>query len=80
METRFTRLEIGCWSDGTFGDEHLRAVLANMVPELREALRYLETCDDAIIEAIEVLQGKTDDGLYWILEAGDLILTDEIEV
>ncbi len=29
--------------------------------------------------AIEIIENHTQDGLYWIQDAGDLILTDEID-
>lgn len=84
----FSEEDVGCYADAVNGEEHRRAVLADL-------LRGIGTEDRAVHdlvaelanppsddygeedEAIDILQAVTAHGLVWSLDAGDLILVDE---
>lgn len=71
----------GCWIDGSLGESHRRAKLADMlydIPGSDSLIKELEAnpSDDYSEEddAIALIQEHTEEGYTWILEAGDLIL------
>ncbi len=84
----------GLYVDGALGVDHALRKLSAMIeiwdPALSEELMdevsseqkeiyYPETVDELTDDATDVLQDHTDEGLVWIWEAGDLILTTEEE-
>lgn len=88
-ESSFTRNDIGCHADGTFGHRRIRTRLAELVdaidggmcnPESQELMESLggEMPDDCWDEdrAIELLDEATAEGLEWRLDAGDLLLCE----
>ena len=89
MKTIFTAKDKGCWIDGAFDPEHARdkmIEMIKMVPKSDETASLLIALDnggyfiDEIADDVtELLSEFTQDMLYWIWEAGDLILTDETE-
>ena len=86
MYVAFKEGDCGCYADGCFGDDHLRDILKGMLKGLNHAeLAKVfddEPSDDGseYLEALEVLQEYTDEGLTWILEGGDLLLVKESEI
>ena len=82
---RYTLADRGCWADGAFGHEHLRAVLSGMVADLGNADLASELegwpSDDMSEEdeALALLQEYTDEGLSWAFQDGDLILYSGFE-
>lgn len=88
MSYRWTKEDAGCYVDGTFGEDHLRDVLAGLLrvtggaDELASSLHSPDPEDDSgddIIDALEHLQEHTEDGLSWILDNGDLFLLQDDE-
>lgn len=83
MKKYFTGDDVGCWIDGAFGEEHRRGKLSSMMFEIGEQALSIELegpmPDDAgdEMDALGKLQENTADGLTWVMDAGDLILTDE---
>jgi len=82
---RFTKHDIQCWADKASGWEHVREVLADLVDphfnELAQRLRdhyWADRIDDAL-EALEILQWHTEDGLTWVLDDDGLHLMGRIE-
>ncbi len=78
----YTKDHIGCYSDGTFGDTHLRANLANIMRQHQQGhiardIESWETHDEAINEAIEYLNEISSDDVEWVLDSGDLLLVKE---
>lgn len=79
----FTRKDLGCWVDGAYGMEHAGQKLASMLSDEHHALcnELLhpegEFYSEALDDATAILQEDTEEGLVWIWEAGDLILTEE---
>jgi len=90
----YTKEDVGCYIDGAFGMDHACDVLANLVGAvLTEAssrekivlglrLDHKRLSDDhsELDDATDILQEHTEDGLVWIWDAGDLILTTDEEV
>jgi len=79
-------IDPGCYADGSFGYDHIRSVLADLVEEflddskLAEELRGPMSDDDSeALDAIDRLNEITVNG-YWTLEDGDLLLLDDIEI
>lgn len=81
---------LGCYIDGSLGDEYLRARLGEVlchtndgheVPRISSMLMddSPEVQQEGIDAAMERLQEHTEPGLVWILESGDLTLTTESE-
>lgn len=84
----FTRQQVGVWIDGAY--HHAEEKMADMIseietPEAGELLEeYEEGLDDEsysewLDDATEALYAATEDGLSWVWDGGDLILTDEEE-
>lgn len=80
--------DCGCYADGVLGHDHVRDVLASLMLDIgsSKAMRvheYLlsQSTDDCAEEdmAIDILQDHTEDGLLWILAAGDLLLVNEAD-
>jgi len=90
---KFTEKHRGCYADGGFGQEHIRTMLDTVLlsatgdealnPEIHKSLKGLMP-DDAWdeIEALEILQDNTEEGLVWVMDSGDLLLIkeDDLEV
>lgn len=80
---KYTKKDIGCWIDGAYGEKHSRIKLATMMEELgnmelaRELLKEPSEDWEEMNDATYTLEENTEEGLMWIWEAGDLILTDE---
>lgn len=84
----FDAADIGCHADGAFGHHHVRARLAELVEAVTfhpsdEAQAVITSLrvgmpDDAWDEneALEILEGYTDEAVTWLFEDGCLILTD----
>lgn len=75
----FTHDDIGCHADGAFGHQHLRHVLASLVDQIGHPIRslYLPEWPDDLedeIEAIDLLNENTEDGLAWSFLDGGLVL------
>jgi hypothetical protein len=95
MSTYFTSEDCGCWADGTHGSKHVREMLHSVLINLPEedfeqdqrerdiiAESLLEEMpDDASdeIDALDILQRWTEEGLSWQMEGGDLILCEQEE-
>jgi hypothetical protein len=95
MKPVFTKADVGCWIDGAFGPKHRREKLVCMLEDIADCLDASEWADiQALTEelestpsddygeeedAIEILQDYTEEGLVWIQDGGDLILTTEEE-
>lgn len=70
-----------CYADGSFGHDHVRTVLANLLeewwlaPDVQAALRA-PMSDDASEEltALELLNAQACDGCEFVLEDGSLML------
>ena len=84
----YTKKHEGLYADGTFGHQYARGVLAFLVNELeQEGMQDLidsldgKMPDDAWDEgqALEVLQGVTEEGLFWEFKDGDLVLSSNDE-
>lgn len=87
----FDRNDAGCYIDGAFGMDHARQKLADLlacVPQsgkVRRLIAELEAGEDtefiyeAIEEALDILALHTAEDMIWLLEAGDLVLTENIE-
>jgi len=83
-KTIWTKGDAGCYADSVFGDNHLRAVMADLVQmtgnkDLADALRSPDPDDsgDDVRNALDELQRSTADGLTWILHCGDLLLVPD---
>jgi uncharacterized protein HemX len=75
----YTKDHVGCYSDGTLGDRHLRAQLANIMRQHQQGhiardIESWETHDEAITEAIEYLNEISSEDVEWVLDSGDLLL------
>jgi hypothetical protein len=79
----FTDNDAGCHADGTFGHQHVRDTLGDLLVDASDKLDgdllvSLQGTmpDDAWDEdeALEALQSVTDEGLTWELHDGDLVL------
>lgn len=86
----FTHKDVGGWIDGAFGEDHARAKLVGILeeyfgssPGVADIIRGLEgePSDDLseMDDATAYLQEHTAQGLVWMWDAGDLILTTEEE-
>lgn len=78
----FGKKDVGCYADGTFGDVHVREKLRELACEFNLDLPDLasenpEVHDDAIGRAMDLLQANTEEGYYWNLDGGDLLLLEE---
>ena len=88
MRTVFTKTDVGCWSDGAYGHEHLRArlgwLLVMLPTDQTRLIRELESepSDDMSEEddAITALQEYTEEGFVWGCDGGDLMLLAESEI
>lgn len=91
MQKSFRATDCGCWIDGTYGTGHRRRKLAVMLFDCSDVngrnARIVEALgndpsDDCSeeLEAIEILQENTEDGLVWDLDNGDLCLVEESEL
>lgn len=81
---RFTRQDIGCWADGALGWAHVRSVLADLVedlaPHVARELRAEPSPDySEEYDALDILQGVTEEGLVWVLDSEGLFLRAEEE-
>ena len=80
----YGRSDVGCYADGAGGQEHIRAVLADILgyfrktSEIRALIAELEDepSDDMSEEddAIELLNSITAEGFSWGMSNGDLML------
>jgi len=93
MEKVYTANDCGCWIDCAYGPEHARDKLADMLKECRayapldtqrtideicEQLTKSMSDDDWETDAgTDLLNEYTAEGLVWIWDAGDLILTTD---
>lgn len=82
----FDAEDVGVYIDGSYGEEHRRKRLAEMMvyfqadQELIDSLKGNSPDDYSDEdEAIDILRGHTENGLTWILECGDLILMKDEE-
>ena len=82
-KTIWTKGDAGCYADSVFGDDHLRAVLADLVKmtgneDLADALRSPAGDDSGdVFDALDELQRNTAGGMLWILDAGNLLLVSD---
>ena len=77
----YTQDHIGCYSDGTLGDRHLRVQLANIMRQHQQShvaqdveSSIPEIQDDGIRDALNYLNEVSDDDVEWVLDGGDLLL------
>lgn len=83
MKHHYTHEDVGCWIDGAFGEKHAVDKIQLMLPDTLlgwEGWDYEEEPEfslDYLADATDALYQHTEDGLIWIWEAGDLILTTE---
>lgn len=81
----FTPNMAGCYADGTFGHDHVRIVLLDLLVQARgpardpfvlASLEYPEMPDDAWdeIAAIDWINTHACEDCHFLMEAGDLIL------
>jgi hypothetical protein len=79
----FTRSDVGCWVDGAFGEDHRRDKLSVLLESigtpnaLNLATELLEPAPDDYSDeddALELLQENTEEGLIWMMEAGNILL------
>lgn len=84
----FSADDSGCYADGSYGHEHVRAKLAGLVKDIvmrrggdlfgRDIWNALThpMSDDASeeMDAIDYLQEHTSDDALWCFEGGDLLL------
>lgn len=86
----FDNRDLGTWIDGAYGTAHALEKMASMVARVMtpEASELLEEFEEGIDEeyesewlddATEELNAATEEGLSWVWDGGDLILTDEEE-
>jgi len=78
---------LGCIADGSYGQAHIRERLAEMVQGYGRKGKQVaadlmcsdspETQDNAESEAIDLLNNYTEDGIYFTMSNGDLLLVDE---
>lgn len=83
----FFRTGIGCIADGSYGISHIRERLAELVkPYGRKGKQVAadlmcsdspETQENAESEAIDLLNNYAEDGIYFTMSNGDLLLVDE---
>jgi hypothetical protein len=78
----FGRNDVGCYADGTFGDARVCNRLHDLAREEGREFPGLIAADPerrytAIVEAMDFLQGRTEEGYYWNLDGGDLLLLEE---
>lgn len=81
----FFRTGIGCIADGSYGHDHIRERLAELVAAygrkgLDIAIRLSEEMSNDAQEesdAIDLLNEHTEDGLYFTMSNGDLLLVGE---
>lgn len=91
MQPIFTDKDKGCWIDGAFGERHALQKMKAILPDrgnweiLKDELQACidgdedEFIDETLRGCVNALEIYTQPGLYWLWEAGDLILTDEME-
>ena len=91
----FTLADVGCHADHSFGWQHVRDTLADLVDAVdNDRLREDDTCrlttsaalhgpppDDYgdEYEALEILQGATVDGLVWVIDQDLLLIPNDNE-
>jgi hypothetical protein len=82
LTMKYTAHNVGCYGDGVLGHQHVRDRLAELIAthdeELAAALRTPgsdDTWDEDEEGALEILNDRTDDGLCWSFEGGDLVLS-----
>ena len=77
----YTTDHIGCYSDGTLGDTHLRGNLANMMRghlqghtarDIENSIPEIQ--DDGIRDALNYLNEISAEDVEWVLDSGDLLL------
>lgn len=81
----FYRTGLGCIADGSYGQQHIRERLAELVQPYGYKGKKLASwligppSDDAQDEndAIDLLNRYTEDGIYFTMSNGDLLLVDE---
>ena len=81
----FYRTGLGCIADGSYGQAHIRERLAELVQPYGRKGKALAIelgkpmSDDASEEddAIDLLNNYTEDGIYFTMSNGDLLLVDE---
>jgi len=89
----FTQADVGCHADHSFGWDHVRDVLADLVQCVHDSGRRSAWTDDCPLarklrgpspddygdedEALEILQGATADGLVWVIDQDLLLTTSE---
>jgi hypothetical protein len=83
-KTIFTKKDVGCYGDHSFGWDHVRHVLADLItsslkfgPEADKLAKELrsEPPDDYSDEqdALDLLNQHTEEGLVWVIDQ-DLLL------
>ena len=87
----YTTSDVGCHADGTFGADHIRTTLAELIRStaevdgVKEAV-YLKNLADELLgeppddfsdecDALEALQNYTEPHITWELYNGDLMLS-----
>jgi len=77
----YTKDHVDCYSDGTLGDTHLRANLANMMRGHQQShiaqdveSSIPEIQDDGIRDALNYLNEISAEDVEWVLDSGDLLL------
>lgn len=86
----FTKDDIGCYADSAYGLGHLRTVLADLLEGIEGAQkhqRYLQAnpSDDDYdpideFDALDFLNGVTQEGCTWIIDDVGLCLVEESEL
>ncbi len=80
---KYTLSDVGCYADGTFGQAHLRARLAELIhgcdEEVIAALKG-DSSDDCWEEdaALDLLNEHTSENCSWTFEQGDLLLVENL--
>ena len=82
----FGAKDVGCYIDGSFGTDHRRGKLAELVHPF-DAKADINDINDEYsddfneeYDTIDVLQDHTAEGYYWTFEYGDLCLRPEPEI
>jgi len=82
----FTQADVGCHADHSFGWDHVRDVMADLVEYVEprsQLVSYLRgpSPDDYgdEDEALEILQGATADGLVWVIDQDLLLIPNDNE-
>ena len=84
---KYTKADIGCYGDGTFGHEHIRDILADLLQEigtedsnsLIAALQHEMSDDLCEDDALDLINERLCDGCFFCFENGDLLLVAETD-